>query len=160
MPYSGTGSGRDWGDSYRIRSAYGGSLTTNYAYTENQNFGSPEQIKWIKKHLNEYLSIRDYFYCDFYPLTDSIESDYSWNASQYNRPEKKDGIVQAFRHSESPFSSAYFKLRGLCPKKIYRITDLDGKGYFDAYGEELMKKGLLIETESSKCAKIYKYSAL
>ncbi len=160
LPYSGTGSGRDWGDSYRIRSTYGGSLTTNYSYSEGQNFGSPEQVKWIKKYLNEYLSIREYFYADFYPLTDSIESEYSWNVCQFNRPEEGDGIVQAFRHEKSPFSSAYFKLSGLCPDKTYRVTDLDDGSYFDIYGEELMEKGLKIETDSPRCAKIYKYTVI
>ncbi len=160
LPYSGTGSGRDWGDSYRIRSAYAGSLTTNYAYSETQDFDSPEQIAWIKKYLNEYLSIRKYFYGDFYPLTDSIESEYSWNVCQFDCPEVGEGMVQAFRHEKSPFDCAKFKLNGLCDGKTYRVTDLDDGSYIDVYGEELMQSGLLIETESPKCAKIYTYKAI
>ncbi len=160
LPYSGTGSGRDWGDSYRIRSAYGGSLTTNYAYSEGQDFGSPEQIAWIKKYLNEYLSVRECFYGDYYPLTDSVESEYSWNACQFNRPENCEGIVQAFRHEKSPFDSAVFKLSGLSPDKTYRVTDLDDGSYFDVYGEELTEKGLFIHTDSPRCAKIYKYTVI
>ncbi len=160
LPYSGTGSGREWGDVYRIRSAYAGGLTTNYTYTENQPFGSPEQICWLRKYLNEYLSIRKYFYGDFYPLTDPIESDYSWNVSQFNRLEKCDGMVQAFRHKKSPFDCAHFKLFGLHPEKTYRITDLDDGSYFDIYGEELMEKGLKIETAFPRCAKIFTYTVI
>ncbi len=160
MPYSGTGSGRDWEDVYRIRSAYSGALTTNYAYSENQEFGSPQQIKHIKKYLNEYLSVRKYFYGDYYPLTDSVESEYSWNAYQFNCPENNEGMVQAFRHEKSPFDSVHFKLNGLSPDKTYRVTDLDDGSYYDIYGDELMDKGLFIETDFPRCAKIYTYIAL
>ncbi len=160
MPYSGTGSGRDWGDVYRIRSAYAGALTTNYTYSESQDFGSPEQIIWIKKYLNEYLSVRKYFYGDFYPLTDSIESEYSWNVSQYNCPENSDGIVLAFRHEKSPFDCAHFKLFGLDSDKTYRVTDIDDESYCDVYGEDLLTKGLKIKTANPRSAKIYKYRAI
>ncbi len=160
MPYSGTGSGREWGDVYRFRSAYGGSLATNYTYAENQEFGSPEQIKWLKKYLNEYLSVRKYFYEDFYPLTDSIESEYSWNASQFNAPESGDGMVQVFRHSKSPFKVADFKLFGLDANMNYRITDLDDGSSFYSSGEELMQNGLSVKTDSPRTAKIYVYQTV
>ncbi len=160
LPYSGTGSGRDWGDVYRIRSAYAGSLTTNYTYAECQSFGSSKQIKWLKKYLDEYLTVRKYFYGDFYPLTDSIESDFSWNVSQFNCPESGDGMVQVFRHEKSPFAIADFKLRGLDSAKTYRITDLDSKEYFDVSGEILTNTGLNIKTDSPRSAKIYVYKAI
>ncbi len=160
MPYSGTGSGRDWGDGYRIRSAYAGGLTTNYAYSEKEPFGAPEQMEWIRKYLNEYLKIREYFYADFYPLTDSVESEFSWNASQYNRPENGDGMVQVFRHSKSPFSTADLKLCGLVEEKMYKVTDLDNDKSFEISGSELMSKGLRVETESTRCAKIFVYNIL
>ncbi len=160
MPYSGTGSGREWGDVYRIRSAYAGALTTNYTFSENDCFGSEEQIEWIRKFLNEYLKIREYFYADFYPLTDSIESDYSWNVSQYNRPEKHDGAILAFRHKKSPFVSAEFRLYGLESEVVYRITDFDSGDSFEMTGEKLMSTGLNIETESPRTAKIFIYRAV
>ncbi len=160
LPYSGTGSGRDWGDAYRIRSAYSGALTTNYTFAECDDFGSPEQIQWIRKYLEEYLSIREYFYGDFYPLTDSIESEFSWNACQFNRPEQGDGMVQVFRHKKSPFSSGDFSLQGLNPANIYRITDLDSGAYEDICGEKLMNGGFSIKTDSPRSAKIYVYKVL
>ncbi len=160
MPYSGTGSGRDWGDSYRIRSAYAGALTTNYTFSEKDSFGSEEQIKWIKKYLNEYLKIREYFYADFYPLTDSIESEFSWNASQFNRPENGDGMVQAFRHAKSPFAAANFKLHGLDSAKTYSITDLDDESCCEVSGEELINIGLNIKIDAPRNAKIFVYKAI
>ncbi len=160
MPYSGTGTGRDWRDDYRIRSAYAGAMTTNYTFSEKDEFGSPEQIKSLNKYLNEYLKIREYFYADFYPLTDSIESEFSWNVAQFNRPEKEDGIVQAFRHSKSPFAVAQFKLFGLDSSKKYRVTDLDDGSYLDFGGDELMENGLEIVTKKPRTAKIFTYKAI
>ncbi len=157
LPYSGTGSGRDWGDVYRIRSAYAGAMTTNYTFSEKDDFGSDEQIKWLRKYLNEYLKIREYFYGDFYPLTDSVESEFSWNAAQFNRPENGDGIVQVFRHAKSPFYAAQFKLYGLEEEKTYRITDLDDGSYCDIYAEELMESGLNIKIDKPRSAKIFAY---
>ncbi len=160
MPYSGTGSGRDWGDVYRIRSAYAGSLTTNYTFSEKDSFGSEEQIKWIKKYLNEYLRIREYFYADFYPLTDSIESEFSWNATQFNRPENADGMVQVFRHAKSPFAVADFRLYGIDKAKTYRITDLDNESCCDISGEKLMNIGLNVKTDAPRSSKIFIYKAI
>ncbi len=159
-PYSGTGSGRIWGDTYRIRSTYAGAMTTNYTFSEKDTFGGKEQVEWLRKYLNEYLKIREYFYADFYPLTDSIESEYSWNVSQFNRPENGDGIVQAFRHAKSPFDCARFKLFGLESNKTYRITDLDDGSCFDICSDELMAEGLKIETDEPRSAKIYKYDII
>ncbi len=160
IPFSGTGSGRDWSDSYRIRSCYAGAFTTNYTFSEKDSFGSKEQIQQIKKYLNEYLKIREYFYSDFYPLTDSIESEFSWNASQFNRPESCDGMVQIFRHSKSPFASAKFKLYGLDENKTYRIIDSDDDSHRDICGKELIESGLSIETDAPRSAKIFIYKAI
>ena len=131
LPYSGTGSGRAVGDVYRLRSAYGGALTNNFFYSEKESVPDAGQIEWINKYMKEYLMVREYFYQDFYPLTESQESDWSWNAAQFNRPEKADGIIQAFRHEKSPFHSGVFRLRGLKENFVYRITDLDDGSFAD-----------------------------
>lgn len=159
LPYSGTGSGRVVGDVYRIRSAYGGSLTNNFFYSEEDALPDSGQLAWIKKYLNEYLRVREYFYYDFYPLTDSLESDWSWNAVQFNRPEKGDGIIQAFRHEKSPFPAGIFRLRGLEENLVYRITDLDDGSFCDICGKELAESGFEIKTDRPRCAKLYLYKA-
>ncbi len=160
MPYSGTGTGRDIGDTYRMRSAYAGALTTHFMFSENNALPNSEQIAWIKKHAEEYLSIREYFYADYYPLTDGIESAYSWNAAQYNRPEKEDGLVQIFRHEKSPFSTAVFPLRGLSDSRLYQITDFDTQEWVEITGKELREKGLEVITDAPRSAKLYGYKAL
>lgn len=110
--------------------------------------------------MKEYLMVREYFYQDFYPLTESQESDWSWNAAQFNRPEKADGIIQAFRHEKSPFHSGVFRLRGLKENFVYRITDLDDGSFADVSGKALLDSGFEIKTDCPRCAKLYIYKAL
>ncbi len=125
MPYSGTGSGRMC-DTYRMRSAYGGSLATNYTYSEREAFGDdPEKLAWIKAHCEEYLKVRPYMSEDFYALTEISERTDIWAASQFDRPEKGDGLLLLFRREKSPYFIATFELRGLDADAEYVFTDVD-----------------------------------
>ncbi len=157
MPYSGTGTGRAMGDTYRMRSAYAGAMTTHFMFAGNEPLPNGEQIAWIKQYTNEYLKIREYFYADFYPLTDGIESAYSWNAAQYNRPENGDGILQAFRHEKSPFYAAIFQLKNLEDAATYKITDLDDDTFILATGKDLREKGFEVVIGTPRTAKLYIY---
>ncbi len=159
MPYSGTGAGRVWCDTYRIRSAYSGAMVTNHIYTENMPLEKdPERIAWLRKYLNEYLSVREYFYEDFYPLTDSVMARLSWCASQYNRPEIGDGIVQVFKRENSPFVKASFKLRGLDPEKTYEVRDADGGSW--QYSGRQLAEGFSVTVKEDRTAKLYFYKSI
>lgn len=46
-------------------------------------------------------------------------------AWQFDRPELGEGMVQAFRRTESPYESARFLLRSLEPDGQYTLTDPD-----------------------------------
>ena len=160
MPYSGTGSGREWGGSYRIRSVYAGSLTTNYYYSERSAFGeNPALLNWLRQYGAEYLRVRPYFSADLYPLTDSTDLKGAWLAVQYNRPGQEDGIVQVFKRASSPYTAAAFPLRGLDGCKTYVFTDADNGETFEAAGSELAACGLKIEIPGANVAKLYFYQA-
>lgn len=158
MPYSGTGSGREWGDVYRIRSSYAGGLTTNYTYSEKENFGDGEQIEWIKKYGEEYLRVRPYLSEDIYPLTDMMGGEEAWCVVQYNRPEKNDGILQVFRREKSINTKGELVLRGLDKDKTYIFRDADDDSAFEMSGKELIEKGLELEVKEKRTAKIFFYS--
>lgn len=156
MPYSGTGSGREWGDVYRIRSAYAGGMTVNYLWS--CDFGNDhEQIEWIKKYGEEYLRARPYFSCDMYPLTDTLAGENAWCVVQYNRPEENDGILQVFRREKSINTKAEIQLRALDSEKTYVFTDADDDSFFEISGKELMKKGLELEIKEKRTAKLFFY---
>lgn len=158
MPYSGTGTGREWGDVYRIRSAYASGMTTNYSFSEREAFGNdPKQMEWLKKYGAEYLRVRPYLSCDFYPLTELVSGDDSWCASQYSRTDENDGIVQVFKRPKSPYTTASFELRGIKSDKTYQFTDADDDSVFEVSGECLLKEGLTITIKETRVAKLYFY---
>lgn len=158
MPYSGTGSGREY-DEYRIRSAYAASLMTSYSYSEREAFcDTPEKIGFVKKYAEEYLQVRPYFSEDFYPLTEFSDKLDTWCAIQFDRPSKNDGIIQMFRRENAPYETASFFLRGINPSSNYLFTDADG-GEFTISGEELAQCGFKAAIPTKRTAKIYFYKS-
>lgn len=159
MPFSGTGTGRGY-DEYRFRSAYSATLTTNHSFSERDSYcDTEEQIVFMKKYTEEYLTVQPYFSEDFYPLVQFSDKKDTWCAFQLNRPEKNDGIVEVFRREASPYETASFVLRGLRENTRYRFSDFDG-GAFECDANELMKTGLKITIGEKRKAKIYRYEML
>lgn len=157
MPYSGSGSGHVWGDSYIIRGAYAPGMTTNYTFSERDDFGSdPAQLEWIRRYTSEYLLVRPYMSCDFYPLTGTDTGSDAWCASQFNRPEEGDGILLIFRRDASPYTSARFRLRGL-DSGSYVLRDADDGSEVTLDASELSSPGLAIEIDKPHTAKLLFY---
>ena len=126
MPYSGTGTGRTLFDVYRFRSAYAPALTTNYTFSERNEFGDDrEAIEWIDAMSREYLRVRPYLFKDIYPLTIPGAKSDTWCAVQYHDTESDSGVLQAFRRENSPYRTADFTLRGLKADKEYLFEDAD-----------------------------------
>lgn len=158
IPYSGTGSGREWGDEYRIRSSYACALTTNYTFSERDKFPEcEEQINWIKSFSKEYLKVRDYFSCDIYPLINGVAGLDSWCAVQYDRPEENDGIIEVFKREKSPYDSASFTLGSIDEKKTYEFTDADSDEKFILTGKELIENGFNVTIKQKRKAKLFFY---
>lgn len=159
MPYSGTGTGRIY-DEYRVRSAYASSLGCNFFYSEAEEkvYKTRESTEFIRKYTNEFLKVRPYFEEDFYPLTEVTDNLDSWCVMQFDRPEKSDGIIEAFRRENSPYETACFKLGGIDENKTYIFEDADG-GEFSVSGGELKKNGLKLTIPEKRKAKIYFYKS-
>ncbi len=159
MPYSGTGAGRIY-DEYRIRSAYAAALSTNFSYSEREIFcDSKEKIEFIKKYTNEYLKVRPYFSEDFYSLTQVSSELDVWCAMQFDRPSRKDGIIEVFRREKSPYETAIFELKGIDKECNYKFTDFDG-GEFIINGSDIIEKGLKLTVPEKRKAKIYLYQVI
>jgi alpha-galactosidase len=112
---------------------------------------------WGKKILDEYLTIRDFYYGDYYPLTSYTQDQAAWLAWQFDRPEQGDGMVQLFRRAESPYESLRVTLRGLDPDAVYTLTNLDVPGATDVPGRELLEKGLAVAIEAKPGAVVMTY---
>ena len=157
MPYSGTGTGREY-DMYRARSGYSPALMTNHSFSERNSFGeNPEEMLWLKKMLDEYLKVRPYMTEDFYPLTQVSDRSDIWSAAQFHRPSENDGIVQVFRREHSPYSSANLALYAIDENCNYEFTDADDESKFVINGAELVKNGLEIRVPEKRTAKLYFY---
>lgn len=160
MPYSGTGTGRVWFDTYRFRSAYSPALTTNYTFSEKNAFGDdPQALAWLHRMCDEYLRVRPYLTEDVYPLTTPSAAKDVWSAVQYHAPETGSGVVQVFRREHSPYETACFALHALDPAATYTLEDADGAS-FTVDGRELTERGLCLHIEDKRAARIYFYSKI
>ena len=152
-PEAGTGIGyaTDNTDIYACRSSYAPGLVCN------QTPHTKEEYEFIKKIAKEYLSVRPYFYGDMYPLTQISTNKDVWSATQYDRPEEYDGIVQVFRREESPYETTRFSLFGIDETANYVFTDADDQTEITISGSELAEKGFCITLKEKRSAKIYFY---
>ena len=158
LPYSGTGTGRLY-DLYRVRSCYAAALTTNYAFSQRDDYGNdPEKLDFIRSLATEYKKVRPYFSEDFYPLTEHSDRTDVWCASQLDRPSQRDGVLQVFRREASPYTTAVLRLNKIDENAVYTFTDADG-GAFAVSGGELAAKGLKLTIDEPRTAKLFFYSA-
>ena len=111
-------------DAYTLRSAY--SASHGVAYW-NAIFQMEEKVDWVaaKKCCDEYRRIRKYFPCDFYNHGSATIDPTAWAIWQYNDPEKKEGVVLAFRRAESPSGRVSISLKGLPEGATVEVENLD-----------------------------------
>lgn len=119
-------------DSYTFRSGLGATAVMNWEVTGRNSESIPE----IQKCIQDYKKLRPYYYGDFYPLTPAVNNtrDDVWLAYQLNRPDRKDGIIMAFRRSGNNEETIHVKLSGLDPGTVYEIS-------FEDYGIVINKSG-------------------
>ncbi len=158
MPYSGTCHGKRYDDAYYIRSSYAPALGCMLTMSAGDSYGDdPAKLAALKGYCEEYLKVRPYLSCDFYPLTEASVKRDTWCAWQYNRPEQGDGIVQVFRRENSPFTNAAFTLGGLSEEAEYIFTDADDSTELVLTGKELAANGFQVFVPERRMAKLYFY---
>ena len=132
--------------SYSFRSAYCPAMVLCWPMS---NISDLDKQRWsgvdmtlLRRLLNEYLSVRQYLFGDYYPLTPYSLANDVWMAWQFDRPDLGEGMVQAFRRPDSFYKAATFKLRGLEPEADYVVRDLDANDATQRTGRQLMEEGL------------------
>ena len=100
-----------------------------------------ESISDIQKRIQDYKKLRTYFYGDFYPLTSAVNNtrDDVWLAYQLNRPDRKDGIILAFRRGGNIEATIRVKLSGLESGSVYEVSFEDYGIIINMSGRELME---------------------
>ncbi|HWO29359.1 MAG TPA: alpha-galactosidase, partial [Candidatus Acidoferrum sp.] len=163
-------------DTYHFRSGMAPGLAFalfNVAGYPNQvgNFIPAEfPYDWMRSMVAQLKLVRPYYYGDYYPLlpcsqnsdcrtdpTRERSAAFEWAASQFNRPEQGDGMVQAFRRDKNGEPSKNLPLRGLDPAAKYEVTDLDAQKPSTISGRELMQQGLHVEIKTERGAAIIIY---
>jgi len=96
----------------------------------------------LRRLHNQRREIASYYYGDFYPLTPYSLDNNVWMAWQFNKPESGEGMVQAFRRTDSEVLARQLLLRGLEPDAQYELTNIDVPEKTKMTGQELMEKGL------------------
>jgi len=79
-------------------------------------------------------------------------------ASQYDRPEKRDGIVTVFRRFLSPCETARFELGGIIPGTTYSFEDADTGEILEIPADELAKNGFAVAMPEKRSSRIYFYT--
>ena len=139
VPYNGTGGPAT--PSWMART----HMHACFAYGTDPVKADAATWKLVKRMDAEWRQIAEFFiHGDFYPLTEPSLADDVWMAWQFHGPRKQAGVVQAFRHAESPDAAKTFRLRGLVPEATYECNDFD-KGTFRTTGKEMMGRGLTVK---------------
>jgi alpha-galactosidase len=148
------------GDDYEFRSSMCSSLCINWEHSGDgpqSPYPKGFPFDWARKTLEQYLSIRDNYYGDYYPLTEYSQADDVWMVYQLDRPEAGEGLIVALRRPQCLDESARFGLHGLDPEAIYACTDLDTKKTIRLKGEALMREGLSIAIASRPGSALIEY---
>ncbi len=147
VPYSG-GVTKRISDTYAARSTYAAAWVGAYWCYDFME-ATDSDLEWARKISDEYLSIREYFSCDFYPLEDPGATHAAWCAFMYDRPEAGDGIVMVFRRENSNCTDAVYTLG---THGVYEFTDLDtGETIVVADGK------LRVSMPEKRSSKIFRY---
>ena len=82
---------------------------------------------------------------DYYPLSSYSLDGGSWMAWQFHWPEEDKGYVEAFRHSDSAYEVARYKLSGLDPAASYTVRSLDTSAESVMTGKQMMEEGVQVK---------------
>jgi alpha-galactosidase len=137
FPYIGTGAPKP--TAYDFRSSLGASLVTLYD-VRNPSL----DYKLLQRLETEFWRAAPFFLEDYYPLTEFNPSPAAWIAWQFNRPERGDGVVQAFRRDKTEAPTANLRLHGLEPAATYEVSDFDTGTPKTVSGLDLMQQGLQV----------------
>ncbi len=130
LPLSGTGN--DNPAIYNFRSSMSSALVVGWNVFNND---FPTLL--AKRAVKEYLSVRHFFYGDYYPLTEYSTRDNVWMAYQFHLPDKEEGMVLAFKRNKCEQSEITVSLQGLNIDAMYQVKFADVGVVINKTGKEL-----------------------
>jgi alpha-galactosidase len=147
-------------DDYEFRSSMCSALCLNWWVSGDvpaERIPADFPFDWARSTLSQYLSVRQCYYGDYYPLTSYSQSDDSWIGYQLDRADLGQGMVVVLRRPASPYQAAQFPLRGLDPQASYRITNVDTKQQQTYTGQQLLHSGLEVSLKTRPASALFVY---
>jgi len=146
------------------------SINSDYIFRSGLNAGATgtwtmgrgnETIEMSRKYMQEFMTLRPYFYGDYYPLTPTrnYTSNAVWLAYQLNRPQQKDGVIIAFRRADNRENAIQIKLSGLEKEAVYELSYEDYGIKSRRQGSELMD-GFDITISDPQSSLLIKYKQI
>ena len=123
-------------------------IRMNYAPFTGLRVQSPldKNTDWdlLKQGYDEFDLVRDYFYGDYYLLTEWSSNPNRWDGRMFYVPETGEGFISLACQEACTTLTNTFCLKGLDPDMQYHIQDLDGLVDVTASGKDLMEKGITV----------------
>jgi alpha-galactosidase len=92
-----------------------------------------------RKLLDRYRQVRHLLVGAWYPLLPYSRSPKDWLAMQFHRPDLNEGLLLAFRRSDSPFRTLEVSLHGLQAETLYEVASDSTQDRRRIKGAELMR---------------------
>ncbi|HEY3412612.1 MAG TPA: alpha-galactosidase [Armatimonadota bacterium] len=117
---------------YSVYSAFASSLCLGWI-ADDPGFDAA----LARGYTERYRALRHLLIGAWYPLLPYSRELDAWMASQYHRADLDEGMIVAFRHSDSPRDTMEVRLHGLSPTAKYEITPDGAAGFTRVSGKSL-----------------------
>ncbi len=125
------------GSEYQWRSVMTAGLNVKLPERDDEATAAAAQAQ-----IEQYLSIRKYFYGDYYPLTKYSQAKDAWVAYQLDLPESGEGLLVVLKRPENKDGAITLKLKGLEAGADYEVVNMDTAEIRKIAGGKLMSDGL------------------
>ena len=123
------------------------------------NYRDEQAVNSLRRHLAQYLPVRDLFTKDFYPLTPWTDDPNAWLAFQFHDPLDQAGIVQAFRTPGVAPEPLLLKLQGLERRETYLVRDWSDPEHPKVMlGQDIAKVGVELQSSGDHGAVVLQYA--
>jgi len=140
------------GNEYQWRSVMTAGL--NVKLPEKDDEAAAEAAK---AQIEQYLSIRKYFYGDYYPLTKYSQAKDAWVAYQLDLPEGGEGLLVVLKRPENKDGAITLRLKGLEAGASYEVVNMDTAESRKMMGGKLMGDGLEVALAKQPDSALIRY---
>lgn len=144
----------DIADTYEMRSGLSSGMSIRAVHPDL----AEEKWDLLRRHVVEAKRVRDYFYGDYYPLTNSYCSNDSWSAYHFYLPKEKRGMLIALRRPKCDIPSMRFDLLTVPnDNTVWEFENADTGSVQKFTGKEIREKGFEVIISNPRGSSIYYY---